>query len=238
MNPLLAEVLDAYGGFDRWRGFNRVSATIVMGGVLWAMKGIDMDPTPRVATSEFHRQWTSVQPFGNPDYRLVFVPERVAIKTWAGVIVAERDEPRAAFAGHDLNTPWDPLHLGYFNGYAMWTYYAVPFVLAEPGFEVTEIAPITQDGETLRGLRARFPNNIVSHCAEQSFYFGSDGLLRRHDYDVDVLGGWRWAHMLSDYIDVQGLRFPTRRRVYECGEDGRPQDLMTISLDLSNYKLG
>ena len=51
MNPLLAEVLDAYGGFDRWRGFNRVSATIVMGGVLWAMKGIDMDPTPRVASA-------------------------------------------------------------------------------------------------------------------------------------------------------------------------------------------
>jgi hypothetical protein len=237
MNPLLADVLDSYGGIDRWRSFKRVSATIVTGGALWAMKGIDMDATPRVASSEFHRQWTSVDPFGDPDYRMVFVPKRVAIKTRAGVIVAQRDNPREAFAGHTLNTPWDPLHLGYFNGYAMWTYYAVPFVLAEPGFQLTEIAPITQDGQTLRGLRARFPSSIATHCADQSFYFGSDGLLRRHDYDVEILGGCPGAHMLSDYIEVQGLRFPTRCRVYVRGKDGRPQDLTTVSLDLSGYKL-
>jgi hypothetical protein len=51
-----------------------------------------------------------------------------------------------------------------------------------------------------------------------------------------VLGGSRDAHMLSGYIVVQGLRFLTRHR-YVRGEDGRPQHLMTVSVDLPDYKL-
>lgn len=238
MNPVLADVLEAHGGIDRWHRYSRISATIATGGALWAMKGIAMDPTPRIATSDLHRQWTAIEPFDGANHRMVFVPERVAIKTREGMIVSERDDPRSAFAGHTLNTPWDPLHLGYFKGYAVWTDYAVPFILAEPGFEVSEIAPIVQDGETLRGLSARFPNGIATHCAEQRFYFGSDSLLRRHDYDVDVLAGARSAHMLSDYVEIKGLRFPTRRRVYARGKDNCPQNVLTVSVDLSDYKLG
>lgn len=238
MNSLLADALEAHGGIDRWHRFNRVSASVVTGGALWAIKGVDMNAAPRIATSEFHRQWTSVEPFGDPDFRMVFVPERVAIKTRAGVIVAERDNPRAAFVGHTLETSWDTLHLAYFNGYALWTHFVVPFILADAGIEVIEIPPIAQNGETLRGLRARFPGNIATHCAEQNFYFGPDGLLCRHDYDIDVLGGARSTHMLSDYVQVRGLHFPTRRRIYMRGEDGRPRDLVTVSIDLSDYKLG
>lgn len=32
-------------------------------------------------------------------------------------------------AGHQMNTPWDPLHRAYFNGEAMWTYLTTPFLL-------------------------------------------------------------------------------------------------------------
>jgi hypothetical protein len=32
--------------------------------------------------------------------------------------VSERSDPRASFAGHTLETPWDPLQRSYFNGYA------------------------------------------------------------------------------------------------------------------------
>jgi hypothetical protein len=36
MNELLARILDAHGGMDRWRAFQKVEATIVTGGGLFA----------------------------------------------------------------------------------------------------------------------------------------------------------------------------------------------------------
>jgi hypothetical protein len=38
MNKLLARIVEAHRGLDRWRKFNRVEATIVTGGAFWGMK--------------------------------------------------------------------------------------------------------------------------------------------------------------------------------------------------------
>ena len=46
MSELLDLVLHAHGGLERWRKFNKVSATIVAGGGLLPMKGLDVDPKP------------------------------------------------------------------------------------------------------------------------------------------------------------------------------------------------
>lgn len=238
MHSLLSDALDAHGGLSRWRRYEGLSSTIVSGGSLWGTKGIHMDATPRIATTKFQRQWTSIAPFGAPGWRMEFVPERVAIFNDRNEAVANRDSPRDAFAGHTTATAWDPLHLAYFNGYAMWLYHAAPFVFAEPGFEVAEIPSLTQDGETMRGVRVRFPSHIHSHSNEQDFYFGSDGLLRRLDYSVQVAGGFGAAHLLSDYVEVDGLRFPSKRRAFTKGVDGVPLlNSTTVSIDLSSYAL-
>ena len=135
-------------------------------------------------------------------------------------------------------TPRSPLQLGYFNGYAMWTYYNLPFLLGEPGVETTEIESIDLDGRTLRGLRAQFASTIHTHSPEQSLYFDDEGLLRRHDYQVDVAGGTRAAHLISDYVELQGLRFPTRRRVFVRNEHGTFQsEKALVSADLSDVQL-
>jgi hypothetical protein len=73
---------------------------------------------------------------------MIFAPERAVIETTAGVVVQERPNPRAAFAGHTMNTPWDLLRRGYFNDYARWTYLTTPFLMATPGYEVTEICAV------------------------------------------------------------------------------------------------
>ncbi len=54
---------------SEWRGFDRVTATVVSGGFLWAMKGIELDNAPRRMTSDFKRQLTRTEPFDNPDWR-------------------------------------------------------------------------------------------------------------------------------------------------------------------------
>jgi hypothetical protein len=119
----------------------------------------------------------------------------------------------------------------------MWTYLTTPFLLVMPGFAVTEIAPWQEGTQRWRGLRARFPDGIASHSREQDFYFGDDFLLRRHDYHVDVAGGFAAAQYVDDIVSVEGLRFPTRRRAYARAPDLKPvRDLLMVSIDFSAFR--
>jgi hypothetical protein len=169
---------------------------------------------------------------------VVFKPDRIAIESTGEVIVEERFNPRASFAGHVMNTPWDQLHRAYFSGYARWTYLNTPFLMAMPGFDVTELPPWHEGDEVWHGLRARFPDKIASYSKEQDFYFGDDFLLRRHDYNVEVAGGFPAAQYVYDIVEADGLRFPTKRRAYLRGPGLKPiRDLLLVSIDLSNFRL-
>src|ERR1043166_5368777 len=136
MNQLLAKILEAHGGVDRWREYQKVEASIVSGGGLFPLKGIPQDPTPRRMTVWLHQQRSSVRPYGKPDQRTMFTPERIAIEKLDGTLVSERHAPRDSFAGHQMSTPWDPLQRAYFNGYALWTYLTTPFLLAMDGVDI------------------------------------------------------------------------------------------------------
>ena len=50
MTELLAEIIEAHGGLDRWNGFSKVEATIVTDGALWGMKNLTQDQEPRRMT--------------------------------------------------------------------------------------------------------------------------------------------------------------------------------------------
>jgi hypothetical protein len=50
----------------------------------------------------------------------------------------------------------------------------------------------------------------TTHSPRQTFYFGPDGLLRRHDYCVGILGRLaRGARYIHEYKDVDGLKIPS-----------------------------
>jgi len=237
MNKLLEKVLEAHGGLGRWNQLSTVSTQIVSGGGLWALKGLIQDAAPRQMVVSLHEEFASVAPFGQPNWRTNFRADRVAIETTDGDVVKERKDPRESFSGHTMNTPWDPLHRAYFNGYAMWTYLTTPFFMAMPGFEVSEIEPIKEGNEQWRGLRVKFPMHIASHSDEQDFYFGDDFLLRRHDYQVDVAGAFPAAQYVEGMVDVQGFKMPTRRRAFVRGPDLKPvRDLLMVAIDLSEYE--
>jgi hypothetical protein len=87
------------------------------------------------------------------------------------------------------------------------------------------------------GLRVRFADHIASHSREQDFYFGDDGLLRRHDYQVDIAGAFPAAQYVSGFAYVQGIRVPTRRRAYVRGPDLQPvRDLLMVAIDLGDIE--
>jgi hypothetical protein len=238
MHDLLERVLAAHGGSDQWNTCNEVSTTVVTGGDFWATKGITTDDIRRRATAGILREWATLEPFGNPDWQMTFRPNRVVIEARDKSIVAERDDPKLAFAGHGLETPWNPLHLAYFNGYALWTYLTTPFLLAMPGFQVEEAEPWQEEDETWRVLRATFPSEIASHFRVQDFYFDPDFLLRRHDYQVDVSGGFLAVQYIYDVREFGGVMFPTRRRAHPRLANRQPDRSRTlVSIDLSGYEV-
>jgi len=62
----------------------------------------------------------------------------------------------------------------------------------------------------------------------------ADGLLARHDYDVEIGGGTSAAHYVSDYVDVAGIRLPTKHRIFPRTPDGQSlAEPLVVSIDLS-----
>jgi hypothetical protein len=233
-NSLLTDVIDAHGGLERWMRYTKVEATIVSGGGFFPLKGLIQDPNPRRMTAWLHEERSSVMPYGAPDQRSMFTPDRIAIEKLDGTLVAERRAPRDSFAGHQMHTPWDPLQRAYFNGEALWTYLTTPFLLTMNGVRVDETEPWQEESETWRVLRAYFPGWMETHCQVQDFFFGDDLMLRRHDYSVNIAGGFPAAQMMSEYIDADGIRLPSKRRAFTRGPDRRPiEDMLMVSIDLS-----
>jgi len=234
MNPLLAEILDAHGGLNRWNEYHKVDATIISGGGLFQLKGIPQDPSPRKMSVWLHEERSSVFPFGAPDQRTMFTPDRLTIEKLDGTLIAQRYAPKDSFAGHQMQTPWDALHRAYFNGEALWTYLTTPFLLAMDGVRVEETESVREDEETWRVLRAYFPGSIETHSQIQDFFFGEDLMLRRHDYTVNIAGGFAAAQLTSEYAVANGIHLPTKRRAYTRGSDRRPiQEMLMVAIDLS-----
>src|SRR5215467_3963363 len=235
MNQLLANVLDAHGGIKRWNEFQKVEATIVTGGGFFALKGMLQDAAPRRMSVWLHEERSSVLPYGAPDQRTMFTPERIVIEKLDGTMVGERYAPRDSFAGHQMSTPWDALHRAYFNGEALWTYLTTPFLLAMGGVRVEEIEPWQEGAETWQVLRAQFPSSIETHSLIQEFFFDRDLQLRRHDYSVNIAGSFAAAQLTSDYIVADGIHLPTKRRAYTRGPDRRPiKDMLMVFIDISD----
>jgi hypothetical protein len=144
------------------------------------------------------------------------------------------DQPRASFAGHTLESQWTRLQLAYFVGTAMWTYLTQPFPFALPGFETSEPEPWQEGSEEWRRLRVVWPSYLATHSTEQTLYFGADGLVRRHDYDVEIQGSTGGAHFMSDYTEVAGIMLPTKHRIFPRGaEDQALTEPLLISIDVS-----
>ena len=79
---------------------------------------------------------------------------------------------------------------------------------------------------------------MKSHTSEQIFCFGSDGLLRRHDYTVDILGGATGLNYASEYREVEGLKFATKRRVFAYeGDYQLVPDPLLVAVDIARITL-
>ena len=114
-----------------------------------------------------------------------------------------------------------------------------PFLFARGNFVTEEVGPWQEDGQTWRRLLVSYPDAIVAHTRQQTYYFDGDGLLRRLDYSVDILGGGPAVHYPSRYREFDGIMVPTRRRVYIRNPDGSPvPGPVSVAIDITNVVFG
>jgi hypothetical protein len=213
MNDLLQVAIDAHGGLSRWNQLKKVNASLSITGEIWQVKGKpDILKDVRIE-AELHKERLTTH-FNGKGIRTVFEPNRVIVETEGGRLVDNRDDPRSAFRGHTRQTPWDDVHVAYFSSYALWNYLTIPFLYTYSGFVTEELAPWQENGEQWRPLKVTVPDSVASHSREQVAYFGPDGLLRRHAYTVDIMGGAAGLNYASDLRNVDGIVVPTKRRVY------------------------
>jgi hypothetical protein len=116
----------------------------------------------------------------------------------------------------------------------MWTYLTQPFTFAMPGFRTSELEPWEEAGQRWRRLRVTWPSYLATHSTEQTLYFDKDGLLTRHDYEVEISGGTPAAHYISTYAEAAGIMIPTKHRIFPRTPDGQAlAEPLVVSIDLS-----
>jgi hypothetical protein len=212
---LLDEVLATHGGIERWRSVTTITAWGRIGGLLpRRFAGNKLaEFLVRVRVAEQH---TVLHGFPEAGMRAVFDQGVVRIERDDGECLQRRVDPRLSFSGLSglrRNVRWDPLDVAYFAGYAFWNYLTSPLLLTHDDVIVTD------DGH--RRLQATFGGGLDTHCREQAFRVGHDGLITRHDFVAKPVGRWASATLRCDrHREFGGLVFATRRRVFPRGPGG------------------
>jgi len=237
MSDLLDLAVKAHGGLDRWNKVKAVKVAASITGAIWYVKGKGDFLKNVILTAETSHERLTVD-FPDQDKRAVFTPDRIVIETANGALVEARDNPEQSFEGQERETPWDDIQVAYFVGEALWTYLNTPFLYTREGFVTQEIASIQVGDEMWRRLKVTFPESVKSHTREQISCFGPDGLLRRHDYTVDILGGATGLNYASDYRNVDGIIVPAKRRVYAYeGDYLLVKEPLLVAIDMGEIAL-
>ena len=212
---LVEKVVAAHGGEAAWAAVGEIAVHARSSGVALASKGARRRFRDYDLRVHADRQRSVFEPYPGPGRRGLFEEGRVAIEAESGEILAERDDPRPGYRRPRRFFYWDPLDSLYFAGYAMWNYLTMPLLLRRPGVEVREGGPWEESrGQTWDRLEVSFPPGIHTHSRKQTFYFDSEGLLRRHDYTAEPFGTWaNSAHYSTGHKEFDGVVVATSRRV-------------------------
>lgn len=236
-NDLLDLAVKAHGGLERWNKVKAIKVAASITGAIWHVKKKG-DFLKNVILTVETRDERVIVDFPGQDKRAIFEPYRIVMEMLNGTRIEARGNPVRSFEGQKREVAWDDIQVVYFVCEALWTYLNTPFLYTREGFITEEIAPIQVEDETWRRLKVTFPDYVKSHTKEQISCFGPDGLLRRHDYTVDILGGATGLNYASEYRNVDGIIVPTRRRVYAYeGDYQLVKEPLLVAIDMGEITL-
>jgi hypothetical protein len=235
VNDLLKLAVEGHGGLQRWAQISRFRAAVSISGAIWALKGKPGLLDGVVLEGDTRAQRLTITPFPHPGRSTTWQPDRQTIQTAEGVLLAERHDPATTFLGTTRQSPWDEFQVAYFAGEANWNYFTAPFLFTRGDFVTEETWPWREDGQMLRTLLVTYPDTVVAHIRQQTYYFDDAGLLRRLDYVIDILGGGPAVHYASRYRNFDGIMVPTRRRVYVRDPDGSPvRESVSVAIEVTD----
>lgn len=229
----LATAVTAAAGGSRWSEVERIDLTRTLGGAVWGLKRATGTVEHGLTHIDVRRQRTRIDSFGTSDGFAEYTPDRVTITDGATRESEVLHHPRESFAGHVVDTPWTRAQVAYFVGYTMWTYITEAWSLQLPGVVTEEDGTWTDAGRSLRRLRVTYPSSITTHSRVQTLYVDGDDLVRRRDYEADVMGGVPSAQLVAGHTEVGGIVIATKRDVFPrdpAGEIVADQRLVSIRL--------
>jgi hypothetical protein len=233
---LLDDVVDAHGGLACWRQKRWAQGTLESEGLLFVIKNAAPTFPPLQFAVATHEVRSSLLAGGSRP-RVDLTSDRIAAVAEDGTVLAEHQAIRETFTGHVMATPWNALQRAYFSTYALWNYFNLPFLLLLPEITLHAIEPIDVDGQILAGIGATFPDALPTHSREQQFFFDANRLLRRHDYRLEIAGGFAVNHYVSEYVNADGINVPTTRRAYLSDDKGQARlDQLLVHLRFSNIR--
>ncbi|TMD32775.1 MAG: hypothetical protein E6I95_10210 [Chloroflexi bacterium] len=206
LSPTAARALKAYGGEAVWKTATTVESTIIVGGLLFQLKGINIPPHARI-TVAVHIPHVVIDPVDDSGDIGVLDGFHVMIETRDGKLLEQRADAREHLQNASLTTKWDRLNLLYFLAYAFWGYYTLPNQLMRSDITWTELG----DGM----LQADYGTSLPVHSRIQRFWFDTKtGLLRRNDYTpVAADPNARVANVVFEHGMSNGIPYTSKRRV-------------------------
>jgi hypothetical protein len=239
MTETLKKVFDAHGGEKYWNSLEAIEARISVCGLLFTMKRLPVLNRVRVQALTREQRFTFFDFPQSGQNSEFFGDKEVRIANDDGTIVTRRIIHRSAFRGLRRLFYWDSLDFTYFGGYATWNYLVAPFLFLREGFKFEEMEPLRGSFGSWSRLRVVFPDDIPTHSKTQIFYFDEHFLLRRLDYTAEVIGRWAHAaHLCDEYKEFDGLKIPTRRRVFPLifGNNPLPGPTL-VAIDVHDVRL-
>ena len=232
MNQTLENAIDAYGGKNTWSKASSISAEFSAGGLAFRLKRRPPFNRTKI-TMDINRPFSRITPIGkDSDIAGILDGPDVRLETANGDVINERKDARQYFPGGRRRLFWDDLDMAYFANYAMWNYLTLPALLLRKDITWTEI-------EAGR-LEATFPAHLPTHNNIQRFHFDEQtGLLHRHDYTAEVIGGLaKAANVILEHSDSDGIKFTSRRKVTPRLSHGRAFAFPTlIGIVVHDYQL-
>jgi hypothetical protein len=227
---LLTRAIARHGGWAAWRAMNGVALRMVaLAGRLPDSKGVGVTfPAPTRVEVWPRRGLVVLQDYPVAGQRGAFSAGQVQILEGEAILEARAD-PRASFKGRRASRGWSALDALYVIGASLAASHALPFSL--PSARPLSFRGTRSQGRPLWGVEVDVPGTTLNHRLEQTIFFDKEGLLRRHDYAIGVVGWWASVAELSDdYVEVGGLAVARRRRI--VGRLGR-FELGRVALEMT-----
>jgi len=237
-NDVVDRALEAHGGEARWKALSTLTTQWTFRGMMFKMRMREAQLKNLTASISTREPRVVIHPYPKPGMQAVFTPQHLQVSDEKGVI-SSREHPRSTFGGLRTVVWWDDLEMLYFAGYVLWNYPQLPFLLLQPGLTLEDAGTSKQGQETWNKVKVTFPSEMPTHSPVQTFYFGPDGLLRRHDYCVAIMSPLaRGARYIHSYQDVDGFKLPQRieMKLGMWGESYAPFPSLGY-VDLDNMKL-